>query len=87
MAKLIDILKNRIDATDGIASWLFTEAQSIMKRATNHLKHVSSTMPEFDLHDSTHSEAVLGIIENLLGDNANSLSSFELFFIIVFIPS
>ena len=82
MAKLIDILKNRIDTSDDIASWLFTEAQSIMKQAANHLKHVSSTMPEFDLHDSTHSEAVLGIIEGLLGDNAQNLSSFELFFII-----
>lgn len=82
MAKLIDILKNRIDTSDDIASWLFTEAQSIMKQAANHLKHVSSTMPEFDLHDSTHSEAVLVIIESLLGNNAQNLSSFELFFII-----
>ena len=82
MTKLIDILKNRIDTSDDIASWLFTEAQSIMKQAANHLKHVSSTMPEFDLHDSTHSEAVLGIIESLLDDNAQNLSSFELFFII-----
>lgn len=82
MIKLIDILKNRIQADESIESWLFKEVQSIIKKSTNYLRHVTSTMPEFDLHDSSHSEAVLEIIESFLGDNAQNLSSFELFFII-----
>jgi len=82
MKRIIEILKSRQSSSETINSWLFTKAQDIIITSTNHLKYVTRTMPEFDLHDSTHSEAVLGIVEKLLGGNVNKLSSFEIFFII-----
>lgn len=82
MAKVIEILKQRVNTTDEINSWLFTTIQSIIKQSTNHLKGVERVMPEFDLHDSSHSASVLEVIEMLLGDTAENLSSFELFYII-----
>lgn len=82
MKKIIEILKSRISSSEVINSWLFNNVQDIITKSTNHLKYVTRTMPEFDLHDSTHSEAVLGIVEKLLGGNVSKLSSFELFFII-----
>ena len=90
MAKILEILKQRVTTTDStidstidsIGSWLLTKTQSIISQSTNHLKGVARVMPEFDLHDSIHSAAVLEIIENILGDSAHNLSSFELFYII-----
>lgn len=82
MAKVIEILNQRVNTTDEINSWLFTTIQSIIKQSTNHLKGVERVMPEFDLHDSSHSASVLEVIEMLLGDTAENLSSFELFYII-----
>lgn len=82
MAKVIEILKQRVDTTEEINSWLLTTIQSIIKQSTNHLKGVARVMPEFDLHDSSHSVAVLDVIEMLLGDTADNLSSLELFYII-----
>ena len=82
MAKVIEILKQRVDTTEEINSWLLTTIQSIIKQSTNHLKGVARVMPEFDLHDSSHSVAVLEVIEMLLGDTADNLSSLELFYII-----
>lgn len=80
MKKIIEILKSRISSSEVINSWLFNNVQDIITKSTNHLKYVTRTMPEFDLHDSTHSEAVLGIVEKLLGGNVSKLSSFELFY-------
>ena len=37
---------------------------------------------EFDKHNAHHSEKVLDIIEKLLGDHANKLSSYDLFSLI-----
>ena len=82
MKKFIDIIKCRKTATEDINSWLIAKAQDIITQSTNHLKYVTRVMPEFDLHDSSHSEAVLDIIEKLLGDSAKKISSCELFFII-----
>lgn len=82
MTKILEILRQRVDTADSINSWLFAESQSIISKSANHLKSVTRVMPEFDLHDSSHSASVLEIIENLLGDTAEKLSSFELFFII-----
>ena len=82
MTKILEILRQRVDTADSINSWLFAESQSIISKSANHLKSVTRAMPEFDLHDSSHSASVLEIIENLLGDTAEKLSSFELFFII-----
>ena len=83
MVKLIDVLKSRVTTSDDIDNWLSSKAQEIITQSTNHLKHVINVMPEFDLHDSSHCEAVLDNIEKLLNGSAESLSSFELFFIIV----
>ena len=82
MAQVIEILKQRVDTIEEINSWLLTTIQSIIKQSTNHLKSVARVMPEFDLHDSSHSVAVLEVIEMLLGDTADNLSSLELFYII-----
>ena len=79
---MLDILMQRIDKEDHISSWLFNEIQMIIKQSTNHLKYVTRAMPEFDLHDSSHSEAVVDIIESLLGAFLKKLSSFELFYLI-----
>ncbi len=82
MEKLIDIIKSNKTTTDDINSWFITKTQEIIKLSTNHLKYVTRVMPEFDLHDSSHSEAVLDVIENLLDGSAKKMSSCELFFII-----
>lgn len=82
MSKFIHILQERIADSDDISTWLLAKAQLIEKKASNHLKYVANVMPEFDLHDSLHSKAILKIIECILGDSVQSLSSFELFFII-----
>ena len=81
--KLLDILRQRIETDDEISGWLFNEIQSIVKKSTHHLKYVTMVMPEFDMHDASHSEAVLKIIEGLLDTSAKNLSSFDLFYIIV----
>ena len=64
--RLIEILKNRIVSGDRVSTWLLDQVQSIISQATNHLKYVTRVMPEFDIHDASHSEAVLKIIEDLL---------------------
>ena len=80
--RLIEILKNRIDTDDCVSGWLFNEMQSIIRQTTNHLKYVTRVMPEFDIHDASHSEAVLKIIEGLIGTSAKKLPSFDIFYII-----
>lgn len=80
--RLIEILKNRIVSGDRVSTWLLDQVQSIISQATNHLKYVTRVMPEFDIHDASHSEAVLKIIEDLLGTKAKKLQSFDIFYII-----
>ncbi len=65
-----------------VCSWLHTKAIGIIKEASNHLENVRNVLVEFDKHNKEHSEAVLTIIEDLLGNSAEKLSSYELFLLI-----
>lgn len=82
MKKIIDIIHSRETSKDNINTWFFSKAKDIVTQSSNHLKYVTRVMPEFDLHDSSHSESVLEVIERLLGGSAKRLSSCELFYII-----
>lgn len=84
MNKIIDVLQQRIDSNlDGnIVGQLHSLAVKIESDCRAHLKRVSTVLPEFDLHDESHSERVLSNIESLLEDKGISkLSSYELFFL------
>ena len=65
-----------------VAEWLNHKAGEIKTLASSHLKLVNKVFDEFDVHDAEHSENVLTIIENLLGDEAKNLSSYDLFSLI-----
>lgn len=86
--KLIDTLQQRESNNNlnenekKVCSWLHTKADDIIEKASNHLENVRNVLVEFDKHNKEHSEAVLTIIEELLGDNAAKLSSYELFLLI-----
>ena len=83
--KLIDILRKRVsdDKYDSeICGDLLSAAKKIIKQSSDHLEHVQKVLPEFDMHDAKHSEGVLKIIEDLLGDDAEKLSSYDLFSLI-----
>ncbi|QIK55708.1 hypothetical protein G7051_15665 [Dysgonomonas sp. HDW5B] len=57
-------------------------ALDISSRAKEHLKRVIKILPEFDLHDASHSEKVLYNIESLVGESTiQGLSSYDLFII------
>ncbi len=58
-------------------------ASNIECFAEGHLKRVLQVLTEFDIHDISHSRKVIENIELILGDEVlNSLSSFELFFLL-----
>lgn len=83
--KLLEILEKRTSNNDydkDVVSWLNDEAKDIIRDASAHLEYVRNVLVEFDLHNVKHSEAVLKIIEDLLGDHANNLSSYDLFSLI-----
>lgn len=86
--KLIEILQKRgenpnLDKKEKeVCSWLKAQADDMITKASNHLEYVRNVLDEFDKHNKDHSEAVLGIIEELLGNSAENLSSYELFFLI-----
>lgn len=81
MKELLSILKER--ATGGCATDsdenIYNLAKRISKTASEHLKRVMSIMPEYDLHDESHSEKVAGNISMLIGDKICSLPSLDLF--------
>ncbi|CDT05466.1 conserved hypothetical protein [Vibrio coralliirubri] len=62
---------------------LYKLASDIELFAEGHLKRVLQVLTEFDIHDISHSRKVIENIELILGDEVlNSLSSFELFFLL-----
>ena len=84
--KIINVLEKRSNAPEDekvkIELKLYSLADDIEKQARNHLKRVGSILPEFDLHDESHSEKVIENIEELIGDEQlNKLSIYELFFL------
>lgn len=49
-------------------------------KVSDHLKKIMNVLPEFDIHDESHSKKVLENIEKLIGENKlEELSSYELF--------
>lgn len=83
--KIIDALKKRSENPSDsvkIELKLYTLADDLTKKAESHLKRITRVLPEFDLHDKTHSEKVLYNQEKLLGDRKIiELSAYELFLI------
>ena len=82
---LIDILRKR--ASDDkfekeICRSLCSKADEIIEKSSAHLKYVRNVLDEFDMYNAKHSEEVLKIIESLLGDDAEKLSSYDLFSLI-----
>ena len=73
------IIEKKID-TD-IARRLWDISKSIVDDCMQHLTQVTTQMRNYDIHDKSHSEKVLSIIEQLLGDNAEKLTLYELMII------
>ncbi len=75
-------MKHQKDEKVKIELKLYSLADDIEKQARNHLRRVGSILPEFDLHDESHSEKVIQNIEELLGEEqVGKLSTYELFFL------
>ena len=83
--KLIDILEKRASDENfdkEICGWLNAKAKEIKRILSDHLKGVHYVLKEFDIHDAGHSEGVLKVIEDLLGNDVEKLSSYDLFSLI-----
>ncbi|ADZ82103.1 HD domain-containing protein [Cellulosilyticum lentocellum] len=59
--------------------WRVTK--EIIKDTKDHLKQITTQMSSFDIHDEEHSKKVINIIENLLGENIEKISFYELLLI------
>lgn len=83
--KIFETLKTRSESPSDdvkIELKLYNLADDLTKKAISHLKRITRILPEFDLHDKTHSEKVLYNQEQLLGENKiQELSVYELFLI------
>ncbi len=85
---LKSILENRVpkyrEGTQehDVVGWLNRKADEIKLLASKQLKHISNFFEEFDIHDDEHSMNILTIMENLLGEEAEKLSSYDLFSLI-----
>jgi len=80
--KIIDRLEEMSSKDKDISLKLYSLAKDIETKAIDHLKDVIKILPEFTMHDESHSVKVLENIEALLGDDViSSLSCFELFLI------
>ena len=69
MKELLSILKERAteECVADIDENIYNLAKRISKTASEHLKRVMSIMPEYDLHDGSHSEKVAENISMLTG--------------------
>lgn len=76
---ILETLNERVN--DGnIASKLLILAKEVASQATDHLKLVIEQLPEFDIHDASHSIKIIENMEGLLRQEVISrLSSYELF--------
>ena len=86
--KLRDILADRINLQHegsqeyNLVSQLNKKADEIIKLASAQLERISHIFGKMDQHGVEHAEKVLGYIEDLLGYDANELSSYDLFSLI-----
>ena len=81
MKELLSILKERAtgECVADIDENIYNLAKRISKTASEHLKRVMSIMPEYDLHDGSHSEKVAENMSMLTGDLTASLPSLDIF--------
>ncbi len=83
--KLTEILEKRISNSSydkAVVKWLSETADDIIRKSSAHLVYVRNALDEFDIHSAEHSKKVLEIMEDLLGSNAEKLSSYDLFSLI-----
>ncbi|MFB4169015.1 hypothetical protein [Virgibacillus sp. JSM 102003] len=75
---LLEVLSGK--AEDDISRKLFVLAEEVSREAAIHLKLIINQLPEFDIHDETHSLKIIENIESLIGeDSIKNLSSYEIF--------
>lgn len=78
MSILLEELSKRND--DSISRKLFDLSEEVTKEAENHLKLIINQLPEFDIHDESHSLKIINNIELLMGEESiRKSSSYELF--------
>ena len=78
--KIKDILEQyKSETMDSI----WTTTKKVVEDVKVHLKQITAQMSNFDVHDEEHSEKVLDIIENLLGEGIEKLSFYELLLIYI----
>lgn len=56
---------------------LWPVCKKIVEDTIQHNKLITAQMSNYDLHDETHSEQIVFIIENLLGDKINEITCYE----------
>lgn len=66
---------------DEKVSKLWSVCKEIITEVIPHNKRIIAQMSNYDMHDETHSEKVLEIIEQLLGDRIEELTFYELIMI------
>ncbi len=56
---------------------LWAVCKKIVEDSIHHSKQITVQMSNYDIHDDSHSEQVIYIIENLLGDKINGITCYE----------
>ncbi len=77
--ELIAIIEKKLDTDKTRRFWAISK--SIVADCTRHLTQITAQMPNYDIHDESHSQKVLSNIEQFLGENAERLSLYELMLI------
>lgn len=75
---IVEVLNSRSN-NGNMASKLLLLLNEVCEHATQHLKLVLQQLPEFDIHDASHSGMVVHNMESLLRDKVDELSIYELF--------
>ena len=57
---------------------LWNIVQNIVSDVEDHLRRISSQMPNYDIHDAEHSQEIIKIMGKILADKLKSLSFYEL---------
>lgn len=60
---------------------ILSEVEKAVESVKHHLNQITTQMINYDIHDKSHSEEVLDIIGQLLGDRCETLSFYELLLI------
>lgn len=80
MSSLIDSILGENAQTDQLSQELLLFVKFLKTESAEHMKRVIKTLPEFDLHDQSHSEKVEENMSLLIGESLlRKLSSVDLF--------